>query len=760
MHAFNGNRPPKEAVGGWQTPTTRAAEGRALQEPQAVGRLRAQGWKVPDSIGDEYQLRVYDTRLERRWLLNVAEETSGVNANATLLVGGDFLTAPHLEDAEALRPELRRWGPDGSTAVHLVVPPRAHQAVWATRCALQMRVEDPATVCTMCVLVPREQCTAIKDGPSLRRQLPQLQSLFDDSALAIRIFIVGERAPVQRVPAHTEAKTLPPIDWERAQTPVNRALLLVQVRRANGGPVPPQIGAVRGALPAPRPSDVELLRLEYVLPPGLKQQTAERAARRALQLVAKALHLPEPPPHQLRQVQVVHGAVVALLGVPRPQACDWLRGSGCGGLYLRPFWTEHTGRDLDRTKFTLLWARGQGERGPLLWDVFHNKLGVYGLLASGKDVAVRVSAEADVAALQAQLCATLDDVKATFRRPIPGQRWWRLGPLTEAEVWQAADLVTKTGLVAIGALRVAAAGPFRKYVYFAAAGRPTCTSLDDGSWTGSSAQLQPADPPPRKKATSGAALPPQSTWAGPRLTPTGPAEPAQAASALHSGWPNQPLATAPSVWLPNQPTRQTNIPLPPGPSVTAPALTAFPAMPPPATARQSKGRNRGRAPPAVVSTLPPAPSQSPANVAPGPLEVQLTLMNSQMAAMMQELRELRKENDALRRQVELFRGLQQHQPYAPVVPQLLPAAVSASSPVRPQPVDRHRLATDLTPPGRSDPDGAVGDVSMQSPPMDVESKRVRRALDLLPLAAAPDSSGSSGADPGHLALVALPPDDA
>jgi hypothetical protein len=32
--------------------------------------------------------------------------------------------------------------------------------------------------------------------------------------------------------------------------------------------------------------------------------------------------------------------------------------------------------------------------------------------------------------------------------------------------------------------------------------------------------------------------------------------------------------------------------------------------------------------------------------------------------MMQELRELRKENDALRRQVELFRGLQQHQPYA------------------------------------------------------------------------------------------------
>ena len=81
---------------------------------------------------------------------------------------------------------------------------------------------------------------------------------------------------------------------------------------------------VRGALPKPAPPDVELLRLEYVLSPAIKQQAAERATRKALLQVAKAMNLPEPPPHQLRQVQVMHGALVALLGVPRAQACDWL----------------------------------------------------------------------------------------------------------------------------------------------------------------------------------------------------------------------------------------------------------------------------------------------------------------------------------------------------------------------------------------------------------------------------------------------------
>ena len=97
--------------------------------------------------------------------------------------------------------------------------------------------------------------------------------------------------------------------------PVNRARVLVQVRRSGGSPVPMQIGTVRGALPQPGPLDVELLRLEYLLPPALKQQAAERSTRKALLTVAAKMNLPEPPPHQLRQVQTVHGALVALLGV-------------------------------------------------------------------------------------------------------------------------------------------------------------------------------------------------------------------------------------------------------------------------------------------------------------------------------------------------------------------------------------------------------------------------------------------------------------
>ena len=461
----------------------------------------------------------------------------------------------------------------------------------------------------------------------------------------------------------------------------------------------------------------------------------------------------------------MHGALVALLGVPRAQACDWLRGSGCGGLYLRPFWTEHTGRDLDRSKYALLWARGKGDRGPLLWDALHNKLGVYGLLVNGKDVAVRVSAEADVAALQAQLCATLDDVQATFRRPVPGQRWWRLGPLTEAEVWRATELVNRTGLVASSALRVAAAGPFRKYVYFAAAGTPSRTSLDDGSWTGSSAQLQPADPPPRKKANPGAALTTQSAWAGPRQTqaPASSALPPQAASAPPSGWTSQPAASGlrPSSILPYQPN--SLLPGAPAghgsPPLTAPPaapLAAFPPLATPQVVPQSTGRNRGRNRREAAAASPTTPGSS----VPGALEVQLTLMNAQMAAMMQELRELRKENDALRRQVELFRGLQQHQPYA-TGPLVLSTPRPTSPAVRSQLVDRHRLAADLTPPpaDRRDTDGAAGDTCMLSPPVDAESKRVRRALDLLSTAAAPPASGAVDTETGHTGLVAPPSDD-
>ena len=136
---------------------------------------------------------------------------------------------------------------------------------------------------------------------------------------------------------------------------------------------------LRGELPAPPPSELELLRMEYGLPPTMRQRDAEQAARAALRKVAIAMGLPEPPRGQLRQVQVVHGGLLAILGVPRDQARRWLAGSGCGGLYLHPFWNHHTGADVKREHFTLLWARGKAEKGPMLWDIFHSKRGVMGL---------------------------------------------------------------------------------------------------------------------------------------------------------------------------------------------------------------------------------------------------------------------------------------------------------------------------------------------------------------------------------------------
>ena len=108
---------------------------------------------------------------------------------------------------------------------------------------------------------------------------------------------------------------------------------------------------------------------------------------------------------------------------------------------------------------------------------------------------------------------------------MPGQRWWRLGPLTEAECWNVQEMVAATGLVPLrGELRMARMGPFRSAVYFVATGEPSRWSLDDGSWTASEARLSPADPPPRRRPASPTAakarqsqtsLPAASIWAGP-----------------------------------------------------------------------------------------------------------------------------------------------------------------------------------------------------------------------------------------------------
>ena len=104
-----------------------------LQDPHPVGKLRAAGWTIPSEVGDEYLLRVYDTRIRRDWLVSLAAEVGGGRDLPTVVVGGDFMTKPHVEDGVALHPtEFRRWGPAGDAPYRLVVPP---DLIWQPGCS-------------------------------------------------------------------------------------------------------------------------------------------------------------------------------------------------------------------------------------------------------------------------------------------------------------------------------------------------------------------------------------------------------------------------------------------------------------------------------------------------------------------------------------------------------------------------------------------------------------------------------------------------
>ena len=215
-----------------------------------------------------------------------------------------------------------------------------------------MRVEAPGTVLVFCAVVPRDQCNGEADMESLKRMLPQAAPLLEDKDLKVEVRVVGERAPLLRVPAKGDERVLPPAAWESAWLPMNRVLVTLVVRKAADPWQMPPMRPVRGALPEPKPDGLELLRVEYQLPPATRQAGAERAAWAALRKLAAAMQLAIPPgPQMLRQVVVQHGGFMALLGVPRGQAMQWLRGSGCGGMYLRPFWTAQIDASISQGKF-------------------------------------------------------------------------------------------------------------------------------------------------------------------------------------------------------------------------------------------------------------------------------------------------------------------------------------------------------------------------------------------------------------------------
>jgi hypothetical protein len=656
-----------------------------------------------------YLLRVYDVRIDPDWLRTLAEEVCGGPSMDAYFVGGDFLTQPYVEDSVALHPtDLRRWGPDVDTPYRLIVPPRAHVAAWAQRCVTQLPMEAVGTVCMMCAVVPRTQLTGGEDLAALQRMLPQAAALFTCKDLQVEVRVVGQRAPVCRVPASKDQKALPPPTWEKAWLPIDRVLVVLVIRRTSSPWRLPPVCPVRGDLPAPVADGLELLRLEYQLPPATKQSNAEKAARAALRKLAAAMQLPDPPgPRPLRQVVVQHGGVVALLAVPKAQALHWLRGSGCGGLYLRPFWTGQTDASISRERFSLLWLRGKAERGPELWQTFKDKPGVVGLLLTGRDVALRVDQSAKVEQLQAQLALSLGSPDEKFRRAVVGQRWWRLGPLTEAEGWQASEMARSVGLEPLrGELRFAQMGKWRHCVFFSAVGNPSKLSFDNGTRGSSEAYLVEANPPPRTagktamasvKPASGTTLLTSSTWAGPQRKDLQPQRKKQELAEV-------PLSR-PSPW--NQPQRQ---PQRNPPTVPALPTSAAATKRPPSAPRTPVPTPFGyysEDQPVLAATK---PSRRRKKGSQGPRPDELEELRGLIQDLRTELRALRRENELLRRaQVQPWQqpppsGLQ-----LPVTPSRMPPLQPPQfTPVAPVPVSPIPEAATITGDVEMLPGGTLG----------------------------------------------------
>ena len=257
---MNGNGPLQKGVPGRAGLHPPRLQARQLQEVQLAKDLRADGWELPASVKPGDAVRVYDTRLEDAWLTALIADMRGTGEQREVVrVGGDFITAPAIEDSVALHPDrMRRWGPHGPC--HIVVPPRPHLRTWAERLQLQVDMEDAGTVFTMFCVAERDRCPAVIDRPAALRMLPQAAAILEDDRLEVQVVAVGERAPVVRVPA--EVRRLPPPKWEPGLLARNRVLVALHFHKVRE-PVAMTAKWVRGNLPAPEPSGLELLRFEY-----------------------------------------------------------------------------------------------------------------------------------------------------------------------------------------------------------------------------------------------------------------------------------------------------------------------------------------------------------------------------------------------------------------------------------------------------------------------------------------------------------------
>jgi hypothetical protein len=121
-------------------------------------------------------------------------------------------------------------------------------------------------------------------------------------------------------------------------------------------------------------------------------------------------------------------------------------------------------------------------------------------------------------------------------------------------------------------------------------------------------------------------------------------------------------------------------------------------------------------------------------------------LTDRVAQLVDMMAAVQKENAMLRRQLDVARGVQQHQPYA-LHASLLPPPPPppAFSPERAPPAAVPRLAGERTPDvGGSQTCGQ--DVVMQSPPAEMDQKKARRSLEEGLAEAAVSLSGVSPTD--------------
>jgi hypothetical protein len=645
---------------------------RVLRELQPVAKLREAGWQLPATVPSSQLVRVMDTRLDPVWRARLVQALGlGIPTEGVYTVGGDFATQPYRDDAEALGERLTRWGPGRSGPYHLVVPPRPHVSRWLERARQQLPLEDAGAAITVCAVAKRNGCAPSMDVTELRRWLPWAADTLDDPKVQVSVAAVGERPLVLRLPEG--GRSLPPSPWETTRLDADRILVAITLTRCTSERLPVAFHWVLGSPPPPtQPTgeELEMLRVDLDNLPGARHDAAQKAISAGLRRVAAALSLRVPVGHHLRQVAVQpSGEVTGIVSVPRETALQWLRGSGQGGIYLRPLWTERTAAALQRDRFRLLWLRGQRTEGTFLWDKLHAEDGFMGLVVEGKDVAVRVDATVPTTALEAQAASYLKErlkLQKDFvvRQATPGQRWWRLGPLTEAECFRAADIAASMGLEPLrgsAGIRFGRLGPFRSSAYFAAVGKPRCYSLDDGSWGASRAVLRPADPPPRHNtaarrpappASSQPALTPQSTWAGPR----------------------QPATSAPPPARPPPPAPRP----PPAPEVRQPRPKPQPQPGPSPPVPAPRARAKARPVRSLEFTdatfgAPPAGGLQEVLEA---LRAELGELRQMNNALRDEMREVRRENAVLRDKLEEAGGRHVHRPYALAEPPAgpLPAA--------------------------------------------------------------------------------------